>query len=136
MGLQSLCEFNKLADACGSSYAAVRWLSKESRRLGVENSCYHILESKLLTWALTGKCPYTRSQLAFRKLAWREHQDDLEDILEFVSDEDVADLVRSNYSKSVKNRHLTLCDHADLGESRLNRANILLRMAWYQFNTD
>lgn len=125
------CEFNKLAEACGNRYVAVKWLSKQARKLYKEKSCYKISESKMITWALTGKCPYSDSQLAMRKHVCEI--DNLSEILEFVSDKEISNSVRTFYILSVKNKKLTLCDNYELGENRLERVNILLRMAWYNF---
>lgn len=125
------CEFEKLAEACGNRYAAIKWLSKQTRKLYKEKSCYKISEAKMLTWALTGKCPYSDSQLALRKHIYEI--DNLSEILEFVTDKEVINSVRTFYILSVRNKKLTLCDTNDLGENRLARVNILLRMAWYNF---
>lgn len=127
----NLCEFNKLAEACGNRYVAIKWLSSETRRLFAKNRNYSLLESRVLTWALTGTCPYSRFELERRNISHKV--DHIDELLEFVLDEDVCNEVRTFYKISVKNKQLTLCDRVDLGESRLERTNILLRMAWYNF---
>lgn len=127
----NLCEFEKLAEACGNRYVAIQWLSRESRKLFEENKDYRILESKMLSWALTGECPYSETQLARRKFV--NKLDNVDELLEYVTDEEVEQEVRTFYKASVKNRKLILCDRDDLGRSRLSRVNILLRMAWANF---
>lgn len=128
MGIQDLTRFSILAEACESRYVAVRWLAKASRQLSAEYIDYELLESKLLTWLITGECPYTVYEMDMRKLLKRV--DALDDLLEYVTDEEVETQVRLFYKKSIKNKKLTLCDKDDLGSSRLSRVNILLRMAW------
>lgn len=128
MGIQDLSRFNILSEACGSRYVAVRWLAKAARQLGTEYSDYELLESKLLTWLITGQCPYTTYEMDMRKLLRKV--DTIDDLLEYVTDEEVEEQVRLFYRKSIRNKRLTLCDNDDLGSSRLSRVNILLRMAW------
>ena len=124
-------QFDKIAKACGNRYKAVRWLARRTLELEEQTKDYHIAESKMITWALTGKCPYSDSQLAMRKHIYEI--DNLSEILEFVLDDEISNSVRTFYILSVKNKKLTLCDNYELGENRLERVNILLRMAWYNF---
>ena len=128
MEIQRLIEFNKIEEACGNRYVAVQWLTRETRRLEKITKDYNIPESKMITWALTGYCPYSIHQLECRKRP--DHLDHLDELLEFVLDEKVKEAVCTFYKLSVKHKRLILCDLADLGESRVSRVNILLRMAW------
>ena len=131
MEIQRLIEFNKIEEACGSRYVAIQWLTRETRRLEELTKNYNIPESKMITWALTGICPYSNFQLECRK---RPKQiDHLDELLEFVLDDEVKGAVCTFYKLSVRRKRLLLCDRVELGESRLSRVNILLRMAWNNF---
>lgn len=132
MGIQYLTtDFDRIEEACGSRYVAIQWLTKETRRLEELTKHYNIPESKMITWALTGECPYSDVELEIRRRPTL--LDRVDDLLEFVDDYEVKQQVRTFYKLSVKNKGLTLCDRVELGESRLSRVNILLRMAWNNF---
>jgi len=128
--------FNELADKCGNRYLAARYLASVARNFGLNpQSKGIILESKLLTWALTGQEPYTKEELDRR----RRNQIDsdvaeLEDYLCYVDDEEVANQVRKYYKKSLNSRHVVLDDSSTLDKYRQMRVNIILRMAWYGIN--
>lgn len=124
-------DFDKLEKAFGNRYAAVMWLAEETRRLENLTKRYNIPESKMITWALTGKCPYSDLEMELRKKP--KLNDKLDLILEYVTDTEVKDAVKLNYKLSVRNRRLILCNNADLGEHRVVRVNILLQMAWNNF---
>lgn len=131
MEIQHSEQFEKIAKACGNRYTAIKWLARRTRELEEKTKDYHIAESKMITWALTGQCPYSDVQLERRKhLAKVDH---LSEILEFVTDKEVKDEVITFYKLSVRQKGLQLCDRVELGSSRLSRINILLRMAWYHF---
>lgn len=127
----TISEFERLADACGNRYFAIQWVTKLTRKLEEHTKNYNIPESKMITWALTGQCPYSDFEFDQRKRP--DLLDRVNDLLEFVSDDEVKQEVRTFYKLSVKHRKLTLCDRVDLGRSRLSRVNILLRMAWNNF---
>ena len=57
---------DELSQKCGNKYLAVKFLAKAARKLGEEKKDYHISESKLLQWVLTGQCPYSDAQLEMR----------------------------------------------------------------------
>ena len=132
MEIKDLQAFSEIEKACGNRYIAVQLISDIARRLGQHTKEYQISESKLLEWILTGQCPYSKSQLEAR----RERPADraLDDLLCWVSDESVVKLVRKFYKQSIKQRHLVECFDEKLHPSRIDRANILLRMHWYSAN--
>lgn len=121
--------FDELAESCGNRYLAVRFIAKYSRSLGKQYHEYHIFESKLIQWVITGRCPYIESDMLKRKI----HIDDdkVEDFLSWVTDIEVADEVIKLYKKSVNRKHLLICNNNRLGQSRKSRVNVLLRMLWY-----
>ena len=126
---ENLALFNKLANICGNRYLAVKYLSSQSRSLGAQSEGT-VLESKLLTWALTGTPPYSIEEMRRRK----EYDSDvaeLEDYLCYVDDEEVANQVRKYYRISLRNRHVVLDDSSTLDTYRQMRVNVILRMIWY-----
>lgn len=124
-----LDRFKELADSCGNTYLAVRWVAQWCRALGAEYKNYHICESKLLTWVVTGHCPYVKSQLEVRRKIIDD--DGINEFLEWVTDDEIIDEVHELYKKSVKQHHLVECTRNDFSDGRRGRANILLRMIWY-----
>lgn len=131
METQYTVEFDKLEEACGSRYVAIQWLTKETRRLEDLTKDYNIPESRMISWALTGQCPYSDLELQHRKRP--DKLDKVGELLEYVTDVEVKQQVILCYKQSVRNKGLKLCDNHDLGEYRLSRVNILLRMAWNNF---
>lgn len=129
MEIEDLNRFNQLAESCGNRYLAVQLVAKWSRALFKETSQYHLLESKILTWVLTGHCPYVESQLNSRVV---NHDDDyINEILEWVTDEDVVEEVQKLYKQSIHNHKLLECSNENLLSGQKSRANVLLRMIWY-----
>ena len=129
MVIDDLYNFDKLVEACGNRYLAVMFLSESARKLGKIKKEYHLFESKLLQWVLTGQCPYTEIQLESMKE--RHNSEGLDAILCWVADKQVSDEVRFLYKKSIKNRRITYSTNENLSTSKCDRANILLRMVWY-----
>ena len=130
MKIEDFDRFNELAESCGNRYVAVIWVANWARNLGEQYADYHISESKLLEWVITGHCPYTHSQLESR----RQNQIDesiIESVLEWVTDADVESEVRELYKKSVKSRKLIISQNTNLSLGQQTRTNILLRMIWY-----
>jgi len=125
----SLKEFNKLAEACGNRYLAIKYLSHQSRILG-HQSKGSVNESKLISWALTGKCPYSKEELEQRQFIDVDIAE-LENYLCYVDDKEVATQVRTYYRKSVRNKRIVLDTSQTLDLYRQMRVNIILRMIWY-----
>jgi len=134
MDMKDLNKIKTIEKACGNRYLAIKILSKHARQLGEKNKVYHISESKLLEWILTGECPYTKNELALRKLI-SENVDNIYDYLSDVDDELVCDRVTELYKQSIRKRRLQSCTDKDISPGRRSRINILLRMIWYQFTT-
>ncbi len=133
MATHDLNRFLEIEKACGNKYLAINMLSRSTRELSQNSQEYHLLDSKLLEWVVTGQAPYSDEILELRKQKY-EILDDLDDLLVEVSDEEVVDTVKMNYKLSVQNKKLTLKINPLLSKSEQSRANILLRMIWYNFN--
>lgn len=129
MEIKDLDRFRELAESCGNQYLAINLISRWARELGDQYADCQIDESKLLQWVITGHCPYLESELAYRRI--RNDDSTLNDILEWVTDNEISDEVRDLYRLSVKQKHIVYCIRADFNQSQIDRVNILLRMAWY-----
>lgn len=130
MKIEDIDRFNQLAESCGNRYLAVTWVANWARNLGKQYADYHIQESKLLDWVITGHCPYTDSQLESRRQN-SMGESIIESVLEWVTDVDVKNEVRELYKKSVKSRKLITSENTNLSLGQQTRTNILLRMIWY-----
>lgn len=120
--------FRKLVDECGSPYAAVNHIAMEARRKLKEVDS-QILDSKAITWALTGIPPkiHNRNEAYYLR---DEAQAYLDDMLCYVDDEDVCESVRNSYKTSKRANHLIYVYKNDLDESRRARVRILTRIVW------
>lgn len=129
MVTEDLYRFEHLSEKLGNRYLAVRFISSSARSLGVEKKEYHIAESKLIQWILTGHCPYTEKQLQSRRAV--SDDDGVDDFLSWVSDQDIVDEVKSLYKSSVKMHSIVYCKNNKFNQGQIDRINILLRMIWY-----
>lgn len=131
MDLSEQRMFDELADKCGNRYLAVKFISKKARFLD-SKLAKSVLISKLMTWVLTGREIDIESNI---NNLYKLNPDliVMENYLEFVEDESVKRQVRKSYIASVRNRHLVYDTSEGLNRYKQNRANILLRMIWYQF---
>lgn len=131
MDLSEQRMFDELVDKCGNRYLAVKFISKKARFLD-SKLAKSVLISKLMTWVLTGKEIDIESNI---NNLYKLNPDliVMENYLEFVGDESVKRQVRKSYIASVRNRHLVYDTSEGLNRYKQNRANILLRMIWYQF---
>ena len=129
MEIKDLYTFTELSKACGNQYLAVKFIAESARKLGSTNKQYHISESKLIEWVLTGRCPYTEWELQRRLHSFSDKA--LEDTLCWVSDKQICSMVRRYYKKSLRLHHLNICEDATIPQSKIDRVNVLLRMIWY-----
>ena len=127
--IQSLQRFNELANDIGNRYEAVMLVCQWARQLEQQYSNYHISSSKLIDWVIQGKCPYNNAELLSRRIITRD--DEIDNLLEWVGDEEVKKEVKYLYKKSVKHRHLELRDDVNINKYKRSRINIILRMMWY-----
>ena len=123
--------FNELAEKCGNRYLAARYLASVARNYG-KQAQGAIAESKLITWALTGQCPYDEEELDRRKF-YDSDVAAIEDYLCYIDDREIASQVRKYYIMSLRNRHITLDSSDTFDKYRQMRVNIILRMMWYGF---
>lgn len=124
--------FNKLSSLLGSKYAATMYLAKKARTKQEELK-FLITESEALTWALTHKLPPSfniRISTKSRKLK------DIEDILNYVEDDEVQTAARHSFRLSVKCSHLIYVYIKVTDESRQSRVRILTRIMFYKYKEE
>ena len=127
--------FEQLADKCGNRYLAVMYVARASRALFrslSEKFSVDLIESHVITWALTGQVPDIE-KLPLRPSDCSEISSIL-DFLSYVEDEEVKEKVIEQYKKSVKEKHLVYITDRSMSIYRKDRINILLRMIWYDFS--
>lgn len=128
MLISDLSLFNQFADKVGNRYIATSYIAHAARKFSTELPRY-IIESYLIHWVLVGEDP------KHIKASIRDDADTryMNEILCYVCDQEVVSAVREMYSMSVKARHLVYESNMNLNANQLDRAKILLRMIWYQF---
>ena len=129
MLISDLNLFNEFATKVGNRYLATSYISQSARAFAQELPRY-IIESYLIHWVLVGEDPnHIHARI----------RDDPEtrymnEILCYIYDKQVVDAVKYMYKNSIKNRHLVYNSNSDLSDYQFDRAKILLRMIWYQFD--
>lgn len=129
MLISDLSLFNEFAEKVGNRYLATSYISQSARAFAKELPAY-IIESCLIHWVLIGEDPlHIRAKV-------RDDADTryMNEVLCYVYDKQVSDAVRYMYKNSIQHRHLVYNSNSDLSENQLDRAKILLRMIWYQFD--
>lgn len=107
---------------------AVTFLASGARRLGSKLP-QGIMESKLLTWVLTGDNPdYSYIKIDPDNYIERKN---IEDTLEFITDREVKKYVLLSYKKSIKAQHLVYRYPDNMLDHDKSRVRILTRMLWY-----
>ncbi len=112
---------------CGNRYLAVKFISRCSRKLS-ESLPKWIIESRLITWALTGEDPdvskYVNANLDIDVM-------EMEDALCYISDEEIKYCVRRSYKESVHRHHLIYVYKQSMDEERRARVRVIVRILWY-----
>ena len=121
-------QFDQLASALGSTYAAVNYISSAARVLLEENN-YPCVESQAILWALTGKKPKFRRKKSLLSELDTIHV--LDDVLCYVEDTEVCKMVRKSYGESLKIHHLIYFYNDEMDVDTRARIRILTRIAWY-----
>lgn len=120
--------FNEFADKVGNRYAAAKYIA-DSARCFASHLPKYIIESYLIHWVLIGEKP-EHIQVKIRDPEDIRYMNDL---LCWIEDENVVEAVREMYKNSISKHHLVYSSTKSLSEYQQDRASILLRMIWYQF---
>lgn len=132
MEIRELKCMESIEQALGNKFLSCMIVSELARRLGTSKGYYkyHLSESALIEWVVTGKTHYSKLNLENR-IAVTEHIDDIDNVLCWVSDEEIVEEVKSLYKESIRNRKLLTCQRKDFNTYQRDRSNILLRLIWY-----
>lgn len=124
--------FDTLSLALGSKYAACNYLSSKAHNKQKEFN-YLISESEAITFALTGDIPssYDR-RLKARSASLKQ----IEDILNYVEDEEVQVASRESFRNSVGCGHLVYSYMRISNVNKQARVRILTRMMYYKYKED
>lgn len=122
--------FPVLVEMCGNRYLAVKFISQCSRRLALKLPKW-IIESKLITWALTGEEPDVSRYV---NLHVDPDMRDLEDYLCYISDENIKYCVRRSYVESIRHHHLLYVYKQSMNEYDQTRVRVVVRILWYLVN--
>lgn len=117
--------FKHLCDACGSKFLAIKFVSEIARKL-VHSKYNWSIESRLISWAITGEKPPVGINVNINP----EIQE-VEDFLTYIDDEDVKLSVLNSYVLSVQSHHLVFSYDSSMDEYRKTRTRVLTRMIWY-----
>lgn len=135
--------FDQLSQDCGSSFAAIQHLTKDSRDK-MKQSNNVISESEALTWALTGEKPKglkrRMKEKEVRLNAYhpvRYYQDAyMEELLSYVDDIDIRESVRRSFDKSKETGNLHYVYISALTDGNKARVRILTNMVWNYDTSD
>ena len=125
MWIEDYLPFKHLCEACGSRFLAIKFVSEISRRL-VHSKYNWSIESRLISWAITGEKP---------PIGIREDVDpeirEIEDFLVYIDNDIIKFSVIDSYRNSVRNHHLVYNYLPGLNEYEQTRVRVLTRMIWY-----
>lgn len=124
--------FDNLAKVIGSTYGACMYIAKLSRQKRIELNNL-ISESEAITWAVTNKLPDNyEERLKARSASLKS----IEDILNYVEDDEVQNAARQSFRDSIQCEHL-IYNYLKVNDaSKQSRVRILTRMMFYKFKED
>lgn len=124
--------FDQLSQLLGSTYAACMYLASKARSKQ-ESMKYLITESESLSWALTGELPKTVKDRMNTKSRMMK---DIEDILNYVEDDEVQSAARESFRFSVDSGHLVYIYRKIQSRDKQSRVRILTRMMYYKYKEE
>lgn len=122
-----------IADALGNRYAAIQYIMRFARNRADE--CDNvILHSSALVWVVTGSAP---KDLKLR-LSIKKHRlsKSIDTYLEYVTDEEVKEAVKSSVEQSIQSINLTYQYNKIQETSRQARVRILVRIILESFDQE
>ena len=123
---------------CNNSvFMAVNTVAKRARQKMVDTNGM-ILESKAISWVLTGESPKipTRTSIEITDhVEYLTSEEYLHELLCTVEDESVVESVRATFEASQRANHLIYCYNHSLDEPQRSRVRILSKIVWdYHIN--
>ena len=121
-----LNEFNDFAELVGNRYKALKLITNEARDRATRYS--FVNDSALLTWVVTGRKPKLYPEDISKKI---RKSNRIEDILNYVSNEDIVKSVNMSIGYSKSHGHLVYRYRNSLSDYEKMRVRILVNIIWY-----
>ena len=121
-----LNEFNDFAELVGNRYKAIKLITNEARDRATR--CSFVNDSALLTWVVTGRKPKLYPEDISKKI---RKSNRIEDILNYVSNEDIVKSVNMSIGYSKSQGHLVYRYRNSLSDYEKMRVRILVNIIWY-----
>lgn len=121
-----LNEFNDFAELVGNRYKAIKLITNEARDRATRYS--FVNDSALLTWVVTGRKPKLYPEDISKKI---RKSNRIEDILNYVSNEDIVKSVNMSIGYSKSHGHLVYRYRNSLSDYEKMRVRILVNIIWY-----
>lgn len=121
-----LNEFNDFAELVGNRYEAIKLIANEARDRATRYS--FVNDSALLTWVVTGRKPKLYPEDMSKKI---RKSNRIEDILNYVSNEDIVKSVNMSIGYSKSEGHLVYRYRNSLSDYEKMRVRILVNIIWY-----
>ena len=121
-----LNEFNDFAELVGNRYKAIKLITNEARDRATRYS--FVNDSALLTWVVTGRNPKLYPEDISKKI---RKSNRVEDILNYVSNEDIVKSVNMSIGYSKSHGHLVYRYRNSLSDYEKMRVRILVNIIWY-----
>lgn len=126
--------FEQLVDNCcnGSIYDAINHVATQARKHMKEcrEDNKYVLDSKALTWAVTGEKPTLLDNDSIIHNRYIEKIDYMYDMFCCIEDKEICSAVEDSYYSSLKLNHLIYVYNSILDEPRKARVRVLTRMVW------
>ena len=119
--------FPIVEEMCGNRYLAIKFISSYSRRLSDKLPKW-IIESRLMSWALTGEDPDISKYV---NVNVDPDLRDMEDMLCYISDPNIQHCVRNSYIQSIRHHHLLYVYKKSMDEYDRARIRVIVRILWY-----
>ena len=121
-----LNEFDDFAELVGNRYKAIKLITNEARDRATRYS--FVNDSALLTWVVTGRKPKLYPEDISKKI---RKSNRIEDILNYVSNEDIVKSVNMSIGYSKSEGHLVYRYRNSLSDYEKMRVRILVNIIWY-----
>ena len=129
--LDGLKQFKEFSKGYSNIYEAVRDLGLAARKLC--NDMYDVpLHSEAISWILSGDTPDLSEKIEQAKTIKIPMIGYMEELLNYVDDEDIKQSVRDSINASRTRRNLVFL-YTTSDESKQTRIRVIARLIWFKF---
>lgn len=125
--------FNRLLDQFDSPYKVVNYVANKARNVAKQCN-YKILDSEAISWVLNGEDDVALDNIIRRCKRRYTGKYQIDDILNYIDDEQVCEAVKESITNSRRLHHLIYIYKDVSDEPRKSRVRILTNMLWYRFS--